>query len=84
MHASASALITTTARATARDTEAVPQPMTAITVPVSFGFDADALGTRPVYASPSGRENRQKRQPASGARSVWFQARLADRGTLSG
>jgi hypothetical protein len=56
MHASASALMTTTARAIARDTEAVLRPMTAITVPVSFGFGADALGASPVYASPSGRE----------------------------
>jgi hypothetical protein len=42
MHASA--LMTTTARAIAKDTEAAPRP----TVPVSFGFGADAAGISPV------------------------------------
>jgi hypothetical protein len=55
--------MTTTARAIARDTEAVLPPMTAITVPVSFGFGADALGTSPVYALPSGRENKISQHP---------------------
>src|SRR5882762_8252400 len=63
MHASASALMTTTARAIARDTEAVLPPMTAITVPISFGFGADALGTSPVYALPPGRENKISQHP---------------------
>jgi hypothetical protein len=55
--------MTTTARAIARDTEAVLPPMTAITVPVSFGFGADALGTSPVYALPPGRENKISQHP---------------------
>jgi hypothetical protein len=35
----------------------------AISVPVSFGFGADALGTNPVYALPSGRENKISQHP---------------------